>query len=79
MNGSNRTQDLFARPSVSDYMNAIDRLRAREGMQQAMDTANATLRAVAGLRAGLSAWTQRLRRRTAPRSILAKTGVTYFD
>jgi hypothetical protein len=75
MNGPNRSQDLFARPSVSDYMNAIDRLRAREGMQQAMDMANATLRAVARLRAAFNAWTDRL----APRRILAKTGVTYFD
>jgi hypothetical protein len=79
MNGLNRMQKPPAQPSSADYMSAIDRIRAREGMQQAMDIGNATLRAVASLRAALSAWTNKLKRRAAPGRILAKTGVTYFD
>jgi hypothetical protein len=71
MNGLNRMQNQPAQSSAADYMSAIDRIRAREGMQQAMDMGNATLRAVGGLRAALNAWTKRLKRRTAPSRILA--------
>ena len=79
MNRLDRMRNLPAQPSAANYMSAIDRIRAREGMQQAMDMGHATLRAVASLRAALKACTKTLKRRTAPSRILAKTGMTHFD
>jgi len=79
MNGLDRMQDPLVQRSAADYMSAIDRIRAREGMQQAVDMGNATLRTVASLRAAWSAWTKRVKRRAAPGRVLAKTGVTYVD
>jgi hypothetical protein len=78
MNGLNRNENRLAQPSAADYLTAIDKFRAREGMQQAMGMANATLRAVARLRAAMNAFTKRPSRGT-PGRVLAKTGVTYFD
>jgi hypothetical protein len=79
MNEPNRTQDGLAQPSAADYMSAIDKVRAYEGAQQALEMGNATLRAVASLRTTLHAFAKRLSRGTAPKRILAQTGVTYVD
>jgi len=79
MNGQSRTRDGLGQPSAADYMSAFDKARARAGMQQAMDLGNATLRAVAKLRAALHGFTRGSGNGTAPKRILAKTGVTYFD
>ena len=62
MNGLNRTHDWLAETSAADYMSAIDKVRAYEGAQQALEMGNATLRAVASLRTALAAFTKRLSR-----------------